>query len=134
MQKLESHLDNLSSYNCESFVFLDANINLLCEPTNFSENYIETIHTSGFVQCIQKATRIQNKSRSLIDHILTNCSSNLLTSGSFICDISDHFLIFIQLPYKSKAQAAKKVESRNFTDANIAKFKDSLKTRVGQMC
>ena len=87
---------------------------------------MDTIHTNGFVQCIHKATRIQNKSRSLLDHILTNSQSKAISSGSFISDISDHFLTFIQLPLNCKNEKPKCVESRNFSDANIQKFKDSL--------
>jgi hypothetical protein len=49
----------------------------------------------GFIQTIVKATRIQGESASLIDHIVTNCTSVNFTTGSILADVSDHFPIFI---------------------------------------
>ena len=87
---------------------------------------MDSVHTNGYVQCIQKATRIQNQSRSLIDHILTNTQSTAITSGTFITDVSDHFLTFVHLPIKAKPCKPKIVESRNFSNANVKRFKDCL--------
>jgi hypothetical protein len=50
-----------------------------------------------FAQCITKATRIVNKSYSLIDHILTNSGHGDVVSGTVISDISDHFVTFVLL-------------------------------------
>ena len=126
LQNLDTHLNSLSSMGYDSYVLLDANINLLLPANNFSENYMDSVHTNGYVQCIQKATRIQNQSRSLIDHILSNTQNSTILSGTFITDVSDHFMTFVQLPVKDKHCKPKIVETRNFSHANIAKFKQSL--------
>jgi hypothetical protein len=64
---------------------------------------------NGFTQCITKATRINNKSFSLIDHILTNSGQGDVVSGTVNSDISDHFVTFVLL------------------SAEIGKNKDELK-------
>ena len=75
---MDSHLHNLLLYKHDTYVFLDANVNLL--KINNCQNaarYLETIYSNGFLQKIGKATRIQGQgeSYSLIDHITvyTNC-------------------------------------------------------------
>ena len=99
---LDSFLHKLSSQNKDSYIFTDSNINLLQAPTNFSQNYIDVIHSNGFIQCIQKATRIQNQSSSLIDHIISNSKTHHQLSTNVIkADISDHFLTSIRLPPKT---------------------------------
>lgn len=91
-------LQNLSDLPHPAYVCLDANINQLVTHSNhLSFEYFTTIFTNGFVQCISKATRVQGNSKSLIDHILTNKSTESITSGTIICDISDHFATFVAL-------------------------------------
>jgi hypothetical protein len=81
---------------------------------------------NGFAQCITKATRIVNKSYSLIDHILTNSGLGDVVSGTVISDISDHFVTFVLLSTEiSKKRDAIK-ETRNFCNENLQKFKLNL--------
>ncbi len=81
----------------------------------------------GFIQLITKATRIQGASRTLIDLILTNSNRDTYKAGTLICDISDHFLNFIELPITPKLSKTKPVHKRNLSNENIDRFKTSLK-------
>ena len=61
------------------------NIDLLnAQPNSPAHEYLNTIMSYGFVQTVVKATRMQGDSYSLIDHILTNCTNPLFTTGSII--------------------------------------------------
>jgi len=82
----------------------------------------------SFLQAISKATRIQNLSKSLIDHILFNSNCANLTAGTLISDISDHFFTFIVPParYKNSPQSHKFVQSRNYSLQNLNNFKFDL--------
>ena len=85
---LDTHLLNLSLYNCDSYVFLDSNINLLTINNNdAAAGYLETIYSNGFLQKVGKTTRVNNNSFSLIDHIFykNNVESNV--SGTIVSDI-----------------------------------------------
>jgi hypothetical protein len=82
-----SELSNIQSKKLDSYLFIDSNIDLLNLRHQSAENYMNLILEKSFLQAISKATRIQNQSRSLIDHILfiTNCLN--LSSGTLISDI-----------------------------------------------
>ncbi len=77
-----------------SYVFLDNNINILNLHSPDIANYLNCIFSKGYLQIIQKATRIQNEAKSLIDHILSNSGDLEIYSGTLISDLSDHFFIF----------------------------------------
>ena len=124
---LDTHLHNLSLYNCDSYVFLDSNINLLTINNNdAAARYLERIYSNGFLQKVGKATRVNNNSFSLIDHILykNNVESNV--SGTIVSDISDHFPNFIGIPNIAVKQKIEPKFSRNFTLNNMEKFNDDL--------
>jgi hypothetical protein len=56
---LDHHLSNLNNSYPTSYVCLDSNIYQLITNINHpSHEYFQTIEANGFVQCIQKATRI----------------------------------------------------------------------------
>jgi len=123
---LDNLLRNLNSKNQKSYVFLDSNINLLNINNNGGTiEYLDTLLNNGFFQTIMKATRIQNTSSSLIDHILTNKSHNEST-GTLISDISDHFFTFISHPSTERDKKPKNIESRNFSALAISNFKTTL--------
>jgi hypothetical protein len=79
----------------ESYIFIDANINLLELASTDSQNYLNLLFAAGYLQGILKATRIQNLSNSLVDHIHFNNPSKNIVSGVLVSDISDHFFTFI---------------------------------------
>ena len=98
LDSIDSHLSQLSELNCQSYVFLDANINLLrLRDNQIASSYLDAILTNGFIQIISKATRIQNNKASLIDHILANSNLQKYNAGTIIDDLSDHFMNFLQL-------------------------------------
>ena len=126
--KLDNLLRNLQITGHKSIIFLDSNINLLnISNTNSSIDYLDTLLNNGFLQVNMKASRFQNQSSSLIDHILCNDTlSSKITSGVIIDDISDHFLTFLKIDYLKKSTPPQSVESRSFSSRNILNFKNSL--------
>ena len=74
----------------------DSNVNLL----NYGKNrettdFVDALHSNSFVSLINRPTRVNGDSATLIDNIFTNCFSNI--HDTFQCliqtDISDHFPI-----------------------------------------
>jgi hypothetical protein len=85
------------------------------------------LFATGYLQCVLKATRIQNASKTLIDHIHCNSISNNFRTGVFISDISDHFFTFICTSSVSpKLNKTKMTVSRDFSAANLNNFKQGL--------
>jgi hypothetical protein len=123
--KFDELLFNISLKRLESYVFIDSNIDLLNLDTGNSADYLNLILSKGFLQCVTKATRIQNNSKSLIDNIITNRAGEI-TTGTVISDISDHFFTFIQVPKKYAKGSEKSFTTRNFTEQNLNNFKRVL--------
>jgi hypothetical protein len=92
MVKFSQLLSDLNTTHKMSYVFLDANINILNLYSPDISNYLNCIFTKGYLQIIQKASRIQNESKSLIDHILSKFGDFEICSGTLVSDVSDHFL------------------------------------------
>jgi hypothetical protein len=78
-----------------SLIFSDCNINVLkISNSPLAAEYLDVCHTNGFLLTNMKATRVNPNSYSLIDHIMSNDVSNVINSGTIVCDISDHFPTF----------------------------------------
>lgn len=131
MEEFIDIVDNLSSslanLNLPTYILSDSNLNLL-NFTNqeHSENFLHSLHSNGFLLTNFKATRIQNDSHSLIDHIFSNNILENIETGTIINDISDHFMNFIQLPFSKVPRYTPIKPSRKFTMENINRFKISL--------
>jgi hypothetical protein len=93
--KFSDLLQNIQSKKLESYIFIDSNLDLLNLRQQNAENYLNIILEKSFLQRISKATRIQNNSKSLIDHILFNSNGTDFLSGTIVSDLSDHFFMFI---------------------------------------
>jgi hypothetical protein len=126
--ELENYFNSLTNTRKHSLVFLDANINLL-KQNNITYDYLSSALTSGFVQIISKATRIQGKNFSLIDHIFSNDKGiPPTTTGVITTDISDHFTTFAQLPNKTaNHHKTPSISKRNITPDSLNNFKTSLR-------
>jgi exonuclease III len=89
-------LSKLNSSRLTSYVFIDSNVDLLNMNSEETFNYLNNVLSNGFIQQIMKATRFQNQSKTLLDHILTTSRSNRIFSGTIVSDVSDHFFTFIR--------------------------------------
>ena len=128
LRKFSELLALIQSKRMEAYVFIDSNIDLLKLDQQNSSNYLNLIIEKSFLQAIAKATRCQNQSKTLIDHILFNLNSELVYSGTVISDISDHFFTFIAPPghRKHSQHNHQAVVSRDYSLQNLNHFKRDL--------
>lgn len=131
MDEFNAHLDTLlqqlSTKYTTVYICLDSNINshtVKQHHTNFE--YFNTIHTNGYLQCINHSTRIQGNTHSLIDHILTNSNEEIITTGTLILDISDHFMTFITLAKTHHRHTNPPTLTRKFTQHNTQMFREHI--------
>ena len=78
------------------------------------------------MQIVTKPTRCSLTSATLIDHIITNVSNGSFETNIVISHISDHFPLFSLLGCHKKPHQQKNLTSRNFSEDNIERFKNSL--------
>jgi hypothetical protein len=113
----------------ESYIFIDANINLLDLDSPSSQNYLNCIFENGLLQGVFKATRFQNNSHTLIDHILFNNVLGDISTGSLVSEVSDHFFSFISTGSKENArQHHKHIVARDFNPDSLRAFKLDLES------
>lgn len=101
----------------------DLNINTLVKD-KFSENLLDIIYSFGLHANFNEPTRYGRNSRTCIDHIFTNFTSEqcrIMDPG-----LSDHTIQFITFPIGIKATNYKTFK-RKFTDENISLFQRELK-------
>jgi len=126
-QHLEALMQATAQNNVTSVICLDSNINahtVTAQHSNYE--YFQTIQTNGFTQCINKSTRVQGSTSTLIDHILTNATTQHIESGTIISDISDHFITFIVTPQCLSKVKKRSVLTRNFSAQNVERFRIEL--------
>jgi exonuclease III len=119
----ENLLHNLNRKKMESYIMMDSNIDLLRLDSVVPANFFNSCLAAGYLQCINKATRFQNESKTLIDHILISSKHNTIQTGTIISDVSDHFFTFVRLPLKVSKLAEKTKMVRMSNAENINRFK-----------
>ncbi len=125
--KFSQLLSELSATKKLSYVFLDANINILNHHSHDAVNYLNCIFSNGYLQTTCKASRIHNESKTLIDHILSNSGELRICSGTILSDVSDHFFTFVVPNFSpSPKQVHRTISSRNFSHNNLLGFKREL--------
>jgi hypothetical protein len=126
--RLDSLLSGLADPRHRIFIFSDCNINLLkLNTSQCTSEYLDTCHENGLLLSNFKATRIQNDTYSLIDHVMTNVTDSAISSGSIMIDISDHFPVFYCCNDLGLQKASNSRMSRSFTQACMTQFRDNLR-------
>jgi len=119
-------LATLSVKNIVSYLFTDSNINLLNNGSPNYSNYLNVIFSNGFLQLNRKATRMQDSSSTLIDHIISNSKKNVFYTGTLISDVSDHFITFVCNGKNPTHVTQKLTTARIFSPQNLLNFKTNL--------
>ena len=116
--------ERFNASNKPVYIAGDFNIDLLkSESCNYAHNFLLSLQSYSFIPLIDKPTRVYGNSATLIDNILVNNTTNLLSAGNIISDISDHFSQFCVMSnilVKRKVDGLKKV--RDFSHFTEAKF------------
>ena len=100
LEKFNLILEYLDTFNLPVLIQGDININIfnINDLNSYASNLLDQITPMGYLQCINRATRIADNSATLIDHCyLKDCIHRLLFSGVLACDVSDHYGIFVAL-------------------------------------
>lgn len=124
----ENLLSQISGKNRKVALVGDFNINLLkTEVHKASDDFYNCVISHHFLPAITKPTRITSHSLTLIDNLFTNAWLNIIDSSIVVSDISDHLPIMIRFDFESPKRGKPNLsDSRNFTEDNKNKFRESL--------
>ena len=139
---LEIHcaiLDEIKSKHelkfCKVYLTGDYNLDLiktdLHSPT---AEYVDSLYNLGFLPCITRPTRIQDKTRTLgrsatlLDHIFSD-STSVKFAGILVSDLSDHFPVFLIDQIRSPEYKKIPTFKRDTSDSKILEFSNLLKAQ-----
>ena len=98
-----------SEKNKGIIVMGDFNIDLLkTENDTEISGFLELIYTASLIPHITSPTRLNTRSKTLIDNIFSTTSDENICSGNIITSISDHLAQFLLFPTKAQKNKNKK--------------------------
>ena len=102
--------DKLSSEKNKGIILMgDFNIDLLkTENDTKILGFLELIYTASLIPHITSPTRLNTRSKTLIDNIYSSTSDENICSGNIITSISDHVAQFLLFPIKAQKKKKKK--------------------------
>ena len=106
---METILTFLNEYSELSCIVGDMNIDLLKNSPEHRQ-YMSIVNGNGYTQLINEATRITDKSKTLLDHVLIKkYDEGIVSSGVINTAITDHCATYVELPcLTSNPQAPKR--------------------------
>ena len=111
----------------EAILIGDFNFDILDTSSAGYRRSLELCNLFHFEQLIDKPTRVNNVSKSLIDHIYTTIPGRHTESGILEYTLSDHYLTYTVLRSKSiKKDLVKKIDKLCYKRFNISHFKEEL--------
>lgn len=137
LDKLENILSKLDRHRHKQIILTgDLNIDLVKhehEPN--SQLLIDMTTRNGFIQVINRPTRVTDHSATLIDHIFTNQIHNMLSSGIITYDISDHLGIYITIALQDNIGIKHNIDGSTspfskFNAENLANFQNLIKNET----
>ena len=118
----------------KAIVFGDFNCNLLnVSSNNDCDTFFETFTSSGLLPTILFPTRVDpmRSTTTVIDNIFVATSlGNYLSSKIIFSDLSDHFLIYLSLPFQPTIKHPRTnipTSNRIYNIVNMNRFTDRLK-------
>ena len=125
-EDLEICFNKLSRENKQLYLMGDFNIDLL-SANNYRDRFLHLIYSNACYPHINKPTRINSNSSTLIDNIFSNIFDKDITTGLLYSEISDHLPIFLMCNNDiSSKNLRKPITYRKETPQNIESFKGDL--------
>lgn len=115
---------NSIDMRCKTVVAGDMNIDLLDESNNITKELRDFMQLQSFVSSISIPTRVTDNSAKVIDHFWCNFE-HIEEAGCFVNNISDHYPIFIFLPYANNSNLISK-RFRDHSRSNLDKLKHEV--------
>lgn len=126
-------IDGLSSYyeltpdsRDTTYIFTgDINIDLL-HPDSLAEYYLTTLYSSGFLNCVHKATRVSGNSSTNLDHFFVKTNNMSLVKGAVVqTAITDHYPVVLEIGGPRNNTDSQR-DSGTFTYINKNKLREFL--------
>ena len=121
MEGLNKNMEVLK--NKKVFLIGDMNINLSHPYQQTATDYLNLLHSNGYIPIITTPTRVTDNSSTIIDHIITNDYVHSLSPGVIKSDLTDHFPIFCNISkIANMRKSPQSSYQREFSNFKVDKF------------
>ena len=127
LEQLSNRIELYSDKNAPIVIMGDINIDINKTRSKKTKNYLNMLSSTGCCNLIEAHTHFEKKSRSTLDHIITNYDKSKITSGILCNPISkDHLPVYAILKCNSVPNTNKD-EKENIVIRTWQKIDDSKK-------
>ena len=133
LQLFENLLSRVNSFSKPCILMGDFNVNILHSSDKNVKLYIDLLISYGYYPCIDKPTRVCNKSATIIDHIWTNSLDIVSSGGILLTDVSDHFAPFLITEDKSRISNEVSFTYRNYNSVNKEDLCQTMQDYIGAL-
>ena len=133
MEKIVSYLDKESK---KLILLGDTNCDFgNKDKDHLTYNYAKLLsniyNIYGLKQLIEDPTRVTSSSSTIIDHIATSCTSNIIESGVYEVSMSDHYMVYCIRKFNGAiARDHKIIKTRKMKNFN----QDTFLSDISSIC
>ena len=109
VQALNNKIADLDISNYNAYMLGDFNPNISMNIRScVSQNYLHMLASNLMCPIITKPTKVTDTSSTIIDHVITNCSSLFILRRIINRDLTDHYPVFCSINHPLHTKPGKK--------------------------
>lgn len=129
VQYFDDFWDGAGDFEGISIIVIDFNFDLL-KPSHYNEKILRSIYLQVFTQLVSKPTRITDRSRTLIDYIITN-NKDLRHKNYLSPKVSDHNILSVNISKVFTPDKLVTISKRNMKAYNPEVLQENLMKLLG---
>ena len=127
VQSLNNKIADLDILNYNAYLLGYFNLNIsMNRRSSVAQNYLDMLASNSMCPIITQLTRVADTSSTIIDHIITNCSSHSVLPGIINSDLTDHYPVFCSINHPIKIKLSNKYFYRFTKNFNFETFVSDL--------
>ena len=131
VESLNNKIADLDVLNYNAYLLGDFNINIsMNRRSSYAQNYLDMLASNSMCPIITQPTRVADTSSTIIDHIITNCTSYSILPGIIKSDVTDHYPVFCSINHPMKIKSSNKYFYRFMKNFNSETFVSELSNNL----
>ena len=131
VEPLDNKIADLDILNYNAYLLGDFNIDIsMNRRSSVAQNYHDMLSSNSMCPIIIQPIRVADTSSTIIDHIITNCSSHSILPGIIKSDLTGHYPVFCSINHAIKIKPSNKYFYRFMKNFNSETFVSDLSNNL----
>ena len=131
VESLNNKIVDLDILNYNAYLLGDFNTNIsMNRRSSDAQNYLYMLASNSMCPIITQPTRVADTSSTIIDHIITNCTSHSILPGIIKGDLTDHYPVFCSINHPIEIKLSNKYFYRFMKNFNSKTFVSDLSNNL----